>query len=99
MDKQRLQELAGICAENLSEMKEEELGDFVELDEALKPANEEKGFTTTEIKDHYGHVVDIILHMAKADAEGDQDAFEDNVEAYFDAACDEMKDMLKQKVK
>ena len=97
MDKKRLMELAGLSAEYLANASEEDLGNFVEVVEGLKPANEEKGFTTKEINDHYGHVVDIIIHMAKADSDGDKSAYEDNLEAYLEAACDEIGEMVEKR--
>jgi len=68
------------------------------LNEALKPTNEKKGFSTKEIKEHYGHVADIIIHMSAADSDGDEGEFEDNLGKYGDTAFDEISEIIEEKL-
>jgi len=79
MDKQRLQELAG-----------------VQLNEELKPTNG-KEFTQKDWDEHIGHIVDIILHMAKADVHEGEDV-EDVALSYLDDATHDIKATITQRI-
>ena len=74
----------------------------VQLNEELKPTNG-KEFTQKDWDEHIGHIVDIILHMAKADAEGPNSnsydlEIKDNAETYMEDAFHDIKATIKQRV-
>ena len=52
--------------------------------------NEE--FTQKDWDEHIGHVVDIILDMAKEDADGDEEEMVNNIERYTEDAKESIRD-------
>lgn len=74
-----------------------------DLIESEKPIAEEfdpnKEFTQKDWDEHIGHVADIILNMAKSDAEGDEDEFVDNVEQYMRDAQHDIQATIAQRVR